>query len=63
MPWMFSFLNTDNKACTVNLHKDDIKMENAEIQGKLDNFTDLQPFLYFWNLDTKRERTLKYLLR
>ena len=44
---MFSFLNTDNKACTVNLNKDDIKMENAEIQGKLDNFTDLHPFLYF----------------
>ena len=44
MPWMFSFLNTDNKACTVNLNKDDIKMENAEIQGKLDNFTDIQLF-------------------
>ena len=25
--------------CTVNLHKDDIKMANTGIQGKLNNFT------------------------
>jgi len=29
---------------TVNLHKDGIKMENTEIQGKLDHFTDLIQF-------------------
>ena len=25
--------------CTLNLHKDDIKMANTGIQGKLNNFT------------------------
>ena len=29
--------STKDNICTVNLHKDDIKMENTGIQGKLHN--------------------------
>ena len=41
--------STVEDTCTVNLHKDDINIENTGIQGKLNNFTDLQS-LDFWVL-------------
>ena len=34
--------STEDNTCTVNLHKDDIKMENTRIQGKINNFTILK---------------------
>ena len=34
--------STKDNICTVNLHKDDIKMENTRIQGKINNFTILK---------------------
>ena len=34
--------STEDNTCTVNLHKDVIKMENTRIQGKINNFTILK---------------------